>query len=393
MPRSPIQCISFHKFHKFMSESKAQRRRGGGAGILLLAISLITLMSIALVIFATGEPALQKTPTDIRTPMGVLGDSDSHAYHDRILLPGAKRRGGSFRPTTLQWTEVVEMLRTDQIDQGTWGRWGTPYHKMAVLRSLVGQEGRAPQKEDFRYNFSVSGSECSALTERPSIQAQRLLYLMRQDIERWSRGVVVIRIGINSIGKDEDLDRYASTGLDVAARARLKDCIAYFSSAKALIRAEHPRTAILLASNADDNPPLQQDRWPDEQSRARISTVFDEFDFQLRQLCESDARCVYHSDRRWFRELFGAEDVQGHRAYRSIAFGGEVQVTNTVGDHPRNATTQDEHPGTALNALYAQRLLQLLNAELGFHFRAITQLELARVVDPDARFGLRAEKP
>ena len=60
-------------------------------------------------------------------PLAVLGDSDSHAYQDSILIPlSSGKRGGKFRATTLQWTEVLDKLRSTQINQGAWGVWGAP---------------------------------------------------------------------------------------------------------------------------------------------------------------------------------------------------------------------------------------------------------------------------
>ena len=78
---------------------------------------------------------------------------------------------------TFQWTEFVARLRANQIDMGEWNRWGT-LPRIAELLSALGLEGRAPRKEDYRYNFAISGAECQELTEGRTRQAQRLVYLM-----------------------------------------------------------------------------------------------------------------------------------------------------------------------------------------------------------------------
>ena len=93
----------------------------------------------------------------------VLGDSDSHAYQDSVLIAlDSGKRGGKYRATTFQWTEVLAQLRANQINQGEWGIWGTPI-KVAETLDWLGLGGRAPRKRDFRYNFAVSGADCNDL--------------------------------------------------------------------------------------------------------------------------------------------------------------------------------------------------------------------------------------
>jgi hypothetical protein len=57
----------------------------------------------------------------------VLGDSDSQSFHDSLTLADPSLRGGPYRATTWQWTEVLARLRGDQIDSGEWGAWGTGF--------------------------------------------------------------------------------------------------------------------------------------------------------------------------------------------------------------------------------------------------------------------------
>src|SRR5688572_17443685 len=94
--------------------------------------------------------------------LAVLGDSDSHSYHDRVLITEQFRRGGELRATTWQWTEALGQLRGRFIDQGPWNTWGT-YNKVADVMTALRLPGRAPRKEDFRYNFAISGAECHEL--------------------------------------------------------------------------------------------------------------------------------------------------------------------------------------------------------------------------------------
>ena len=57
----------------------------------------------------------------------------------------------------------------------------------------MGLQARAPEKEDFRYNFAVSGARCESLMggER---QVPQLVDLMDEEPEAWRGGVVVIPV-------------------------------------------------------------------------------------------------------------------------------------------------------------------------------------------------------
>jgi hypothetical protein len=151
----------------------------------------------------------------------VLGDSDSHAYHDSIRLSPSARGGVAYDPHTLQWTEILARLRSAEVDLGEWGTWGTR-HRYAILHRLVGRAGRAPAKMDFRYSMALSGATCADLTTGRGRQVQPLADIIGANAARWSRGVVVVRIGINSIGNTA-LDRHARNGLDAEARSAVAD--------------------------------------------------------------------------------------------------------------------------------------------------------------------------
>lgn len=152
-----------------------------------ITVLLICLIAVMLFIGFFGYPFIIKVlkspcpggETYI-IPLAVLGDSDSHSYHDTISFKNPLERGGKFRSITFQWTEVLARLRNNQIDQGYWGVWGSRRGLIAEFRSALGLEGRAPKKLDFRYNFAVSGAGCADLVEGYSRQTQRLLYLMKK---------------------------------------------------------------------------------------------------------------------------------------------------------------------------------------------------------------------
>lgn len=328
------------------------------------------------------------TPADLRIPLGVLGDSDSHSYHDAILLDSAHPRGGRYHAVTYQWTEILGALRGSQVDLGRWSVWGS-WGQVAALLRRAGIHLRAPRKQDYRFNFAITGARCEDLLNAPYRQTAQLLDVMREDSSRWARGVVVIRIGINSIGRQQDLDHYAATGLDAASRARIGRCHADIHRAMTMIRAEHPHTAIVIAGMSDDrNVPSNFSRWRSATAMTNITDVLQWDEQSLRNLCASDPRAVFISDREWFDTIWGSRNAVGEPAYRDIGFGGVTTVQNTMGDHPGNVTLADGHAGSVSNGLWARHFVDVLRMRFGLSIRPITPAEIASLVDPDGAFGI-----
>ena len=227
--------------------------------------ALATLATLALlvltVIFFLARMSRDPDTRASVVPLAVLGDSDSHAYQDTILIPVATgKRGGAYRATTLQWTEVLARLRGNQINQGAWGAWGTPI-KIAEAFDWFRLGGRAPRKLDFRYNFAVSGTQCQDLMTGYYRQAPRLVSEMNRRPEQWKKGVVMIQIGINTLGQNESLDRYANSGVTAQIRAEILACVDAHRQAISLIAASHPGVRFMVAGIFDNsNIPSNFDR-------------------------------------------------------------------------------------------------------------------------------------
>lgn len=320
----------------------------------------------------------------------VLGDSDSHAYQDTILLPAASnKRGGDYRATTLQWTEVLARLRPDQINQGDFGTWGAPI-KIAEALTWLGLGGRAPRKIDFRYNFAVSGAECGNLMTGHYRQAPRLLAQMNRAPEKWRRGVVMIQIGVNTIGQTESLERYAKSGVTPEIRSQILACVEAHRQTVSLIAASHPETRFIVAGIFDNaNLPGNVERWRTPVELANITAALDIFDAGLRSLCAANGNVTFIDARSWFRGYWGGRDADGKPAYRRVNLGGEASVANTRGDDPRNAILADEHGGVVYNALWARRIVEEINRTINANVAPITLAEIALLVDPVGTFGLR----
>lgn len=369
-------------------------RRGTILSVTLISVAAAIAVLLSSFFFNHRKDQLLESPL-IRSavPLAVLGDSDSHSYHDQILISekttkGLARRGGKFRPTTWQWTEILAQLRGRYIDQGDWGGWGTPV-KIAETLDWVGWGGRAPRKQDYRFNFAVSAANCQDLMSGYYRQAPRLLSLMDRDPGRWKNGIVSIRIGVNTIGQIEALDRFAKDGVTPSVRMEILRCVDWIRQAVDLIRHSHPQTRFVLVGILDnvDWPPYF-DRWIAVRERENIASTLDLFDSAMRSIARGDPRIAFFDDRAWFRRTWGGRDADGKPAYKYVSLGGHAIVTNTAGDEPTNAVVADGHAGVVWNALWAQEYIALLNSAFGLNIPPITNEEIVRFVDPGGRFRL-----
>lgn len=363
-----------------------------GAAIALAAsavISIFVLLSLDERIHVMTE----RTPAGDRSniPLGVLGDSDSHSYQDGISFADDETaRGGALRKRTLQWTEILARLRGDALDPGPWGAWGTRRGSIARVQDLFGLTSRFPRKEDYRYNFAISGAVCGDLMTGPRRQAPRLLALMEREPQRWRRGVVVIRIGTNSFGKVASLDQLARDPAAPDVAATIDACVTDIREAVALIRARHAQTRFVLVGIFDNAHWAKFfARWRSRAQLDNIAAGLSRFDDPLRGIAEADPGIAFFDDRAWFAQRWGSRGPDGRPAYRVLNFGRGFRVTNSLGDAPSNATLADGHAGTVWNALWAQSLVALMNERFAMDLSPLEERELVDLIDPDGSFAMR----
>lgn len=333
------------------------------------------------------------TPARPRLRMAVLGDSDSHAFHDAVSLhygtPDA--RGGEHQASTWQWTEVLAQLRPEEIDQGPFGEVGASGAGAWLRRHLLGSLVRQ-HKEDFRYNVAFSGATCEALNDPAYGQVPVLLAEIAHDLQAWRSipAVAVIRIGINSLGKRTDLDAYAASGADAANLGKVNACAEEVSQAVHKLRERVPFMDIVLVGilNNVDWPPLHG-KYQSAQAQARIAGVLDAYDQRLRELARTMRGVHFFDDRAFFRHWFGSRDAQGRPAYREVKLGGDRAVTVSQGDEPWHAVIGDGHAGTIWNGLWAAAMVAEFNRIKGVDIAPVQFAEIARLADPDHQFGLR----
>lgn len=323
-----------------------------------------------------------------RLRLAVLGDSDSHSYHDYVLIPRVSgKRGGKWRDATWQWTELLARLRPGHVDQGAWGTWGTG-PKIAEALDWIGWGGRAPRKQDFRYNFAFSGAEAHELMSGPYRQAPRLRSLLDGERGEWQGGIVVLRIGVNDIGQPPELERYAREGITAGVREDILRCARWMRQAVELLASAQSSLRFVLVGICDNSHlPSVAGRWRTPRERANIAAALDIFDEEVRNIALADPGRVFFDDRAWFARWWGGRDSEGHPAYRSVDLDGRRAVRYASGDEPWNAILADEHAGSVWNGLWAADLVRLLNERFGLGIPPISLQEIAGLVAPGAAWN------
>ncbi len=348
----------------------------------LVAVSAVVgVMAVGAALWISADVSAAPRESGAGVSMAVMGDSNTHSYQDSISFPaGSGQRGGPFHDRTFQWTEVLARLRGNELDSGPWLRWGVSNPLLRAMDIAGSQVGRAPRKEDYQYNFANDGAQCAQLMGTHVRQAPRLVALMNKKPQRWTRGVVVIRIGMADFSAPDFIDQLAQDPEAPPVRARLSACVDDIRQAVMLIRDSHPTVRIVLVGIFNDaHDPLNFDKWRSREALRNISKGFDQFDGDLRKLAASGPYLSFFDDRAWFRQRWGSRGAQGEPAYQTVAVG-PLKVTNTIGDAPTHALLADDHAGLVWNVLWAQAMSKHLHEVVGLPVTPISDTELARFV-------------
>lgn len=350
---------------------------GVGAGVCVVVVAA----ALALVLAQDGRRKSEPRESDPgKVLIGVLGDSDSAAYQDHVSFPASKEQpGGAYHAITLQWPEALARIRASQVDLGAWAVWGVPrWASMARVRDALQLPWRGPRHETHQNNLAWA-SGCDSLTTGAWRQAQRLVDVMDEQPSRWASGVVVIRSGVNTFGKETDLAALAANPDDPAVKANISTCVEHIQAAVKLIHERHPTTRIVLVgifNNADWAP--YHAKWQSRQEQANLNRGLDHFDNALRAMAAADSRLAFFDDRAWFSSHWGGRNPDtGLPNYRPVRIGNVLTVTNTAGDHPANAVLANQHAGLVWNLLWSQALVQLVRTRFDARIEAITDGEIA----------------
>ncbi len=322
-----------------------------------------------------------------RVPIMVIGDSDSHSYRDSYY---GTHRGGKYHDVTFQWTEILARIRPSEVDLGPFGFWGS-HNTFYRIRKFLGLYAR-PRKQDFEYNFAVSGATCDTLPPQSFLRQSYLAsWLIKKNPRYWNNGLVFIRIGVNDFGQWRHLKKYVSGDITPQVEAPILNCIGRIHDTVSLIRATSKSIKIILLGIMDNS------NWPpvmplDGAGHRNINKVLDIYDNGLRSIARKDSNILFVEDRKWVEQIIGYWNSKRHIGYREINLGGSTSISNTAGDNPHNIILNDEHSGTVLNGLWIRHLFHKINDYFGTGFTPLLNSEIADLADPTGQYGIAPPK-
>jgi len=329
----------------------------------LLFVGLFCFLFLALLLYINGEfiglPDNNRQ-ANILLPVAVLGDSDSHSYRDSY---DSKSRGGAYHAYSYNWLELWARLSEGEIYPGQWGVWGTGY-RIAHIKNMLMLKSRSPKKLDYEYDFAVSGLGCRSLLDDWPYQGKWLLNELRSNPEYWASGLVIIKIGINDIGKNSDLIKWRMTGLDQQAEILVSDCVNSILKITKAILDESPGIRVAI-SGVTRNYNFM-DEWDEKLNKDEINNiekVLSAFDTRLQNYADDLPTVAYIDDHFWFNRIFGSQESGNLKS--KIEFIDGVELINASGDEPVNMLLQDHHTGTLYNGLWIAHLVNELNKQLG----------------------------
>ena len=315
----------------------------------------------------TDAPPAPEADGHGRLAVMVLGDSDSHSYHDD---QGDLVRGGRFAAVTYNWLEAWARLRPQEIDPGAY-RVAGDRRMAARMKTLLGRPTRTPRKRDFDYNFAFSGAQCASLTEQWPQQAEQARMRLQMEPGPWRRGVVFIRIGINDFGQAHHLTAWVRD--PDAGLARVADCLAAIRSAVAALRAASDAPIVLVGVAREFELPLPAFEGWSAAEASQAERVLAAFDDGLAAIAREGRRILFVDDHAWFRRRFGSRlsgDLQDAARIADIA------VFNALSDDPHSLHLADRHAGTIAGGLFAQSVVPRLNAAWGLGLTDLSDAEI-----------------
>ncbi|MBI1393683.1 MAG: hypothetical protein GC152_13165 [Alphaproteobacteria bacterium] len=304
-----------------------------------------------------------------RTLIAVVGDSDSHAYRDRI---NGIRRGGAYHQVTFNWLEIWRRLRPGEIDPGQFRVSGAP-ETIARAMAAVGAPTRTPAKEDFSYNYALSGADCASLFDAWPRQGAQLVARITAAPAEWRNGIVIIRIGINDLGQARHLLHWLEdpgAGVD-----RAEACLNAVDRAVSAIRGVAGTRIALIGVARETDAPIDSLESLSSAERARAEAPLDLFDRGLAQIATDRDGVAYVDGRSWFARRFATTETPGASA--NIA---GMRVLNERSDRPDHLHLEDNHAGTVAGGLFLQSLVDELNRQLGCGFEPIGDEEIADLI-------------
>ncbi len=283
--------------------------------------------------------------------IGIIGDSLSDEYQ------ADDARGYEYAPTTLNWVE--QLVKNRRINFGVWNQWGDA------------------RRTGFQYNWSRSGATISDAIANGQHTG------LAQYVANGEINAVIIYIGGNDFSpfntKDGYLPIYNGVLSERELREKIEDIVENITlmlDTIQKIRLNNGKLAdskIVLVTVPDWNlSPVIEVANRNDEGRERVSNAIASVNRKLVEI--ADKRKITLLDINDYYRKLVSNAILG-----STKVGSENISLYIPGDNPERAFLSDTiHPGTVLNGLFANYLLEGLNKSFGTNIVPLTSDEILK---------------
>lgn len=306
---------------------------------LVLITSFLTILLVSALIYFKPRLAsgllefLSPTPRPIPISLkgvAVIGDSQSDEYRTD------DNRGVTYASTTLNWVEHLAKYRS--ISFGEIGAYSEP------------------RRNGYEYNWARTGATTLSMLE----SGQHIG--VAEQIASKKVNVVIIYIGANDFAPYITDDGYEAIYEGRLTQAKIYQKInSTYGNIKTAVDtlkgAGDVRIILVTIPDWGRNPAVRI-AFPLPQQRARVTEVIDEINSELKRMANEEGLVILDINSFY-------EDLQNQRDDKQIALGDVVLENALPSDNPRHLFLDDGvHPGSAINALFANKVIQTLNTFL-----------------------------
>ncbi len=306
---------------------------------IILFSSFLTVVFVALLIYfkprlATElldflSPSPQPTPIALKG-IAVIGDSQSDEYRTD------DSRGVTYASTTLNWVEHLARYR------------GLPFGSQGTFDE--------PRRSGYEYNWARTGATTLSMIESGQHTG------VADQIKSGQVNVVIIYIGANDFAPFISTDGYEAIYEGQLTQGEIFEKINTMASrikTAVDILQDSGNVRIILVSIPDwGRNPAMRIAFPLPYQRARVTDVVNNINADLKELAEERGLLFFD-----INEFY--EDLQSNRSDKKIALGEKVLENTLPSENPNHIFLDDGiHPGSAVNALFANKMIEVLNTFL-----------------------------
>lgn len=323
--------------------------------LILLVLVIVFFASIGAFAFTWKYPAetidlinkINPTPTRIPLPVkgvAVLGDSQSDEYR------ADDNRGANYSSNTLNWVEILAQKR--KINFGEWGTWNDI------------------RRTGYENNWARTGATAFSMIESGQHVG------VAEQVKQGKVNTVIMYIGANDYSPLTESNGFIAIYNGTATPAQLTEkrnyVVADIKTAIEVIRGAG-KVQILLVTIPDwGNNFGVRLAFPLPEGRARVSQEINTVNTEIAQMASAYSIPILDANE-FYKTLPKAKD-------------GSVQVGHVkleqflINNDPKNMFLEDGvHPGTVLNALFANAIIEKLNHEFGTSIKPLSTKEILSI--------------